>query len=129
MANEKYLIPLAVLKPLAKGPWKYDDWSLTQFAWALEIHREGDWRSGQTSYYAMHDDCNSDMMTTAELKAIIKADAIDPAFYNADNGYGLNQHWLHSMCQFYAECTKAWIEHEKRTQAILGTPAGRIWRK
>lgn len=127
-SDKKYLIPLAVLKPLAKGPWKYDDYALTQFATVLESHHKNDMRDGGTCTYvlgAMGGGFNDDMMTLGELKAIVKAGAIDQTFHTE---HGVNQHWLHSMCQFYAECTKAWIEHEKRTQAILGTPAGRIWR-
>lgn len=121
-------IPLAVLKPLSTTPFKTDEFSLNQFATAMGWHLEGDAKSGQTAYYVIGDDANSDMLTLAELKAIIKADAIDPVFYNANNSYGVNQHWLHSLMQFYAECQRAWDEHEARTKALIGTPAGRIWR-
>lgn len=124
-------IPLAVLKPLAAGPYKADaEWSLIQFATALEWHRERDARSGLTCKYAVSAEGSSgNMLNSTELKAIITADAIDPEFYcSTGDRYGVNQHWLHSLMQFYAECTKAWEEHEARTQALIGTPAGRIKR-
>lgn len=126
--HEKVLIPLAVLKPLAKGPWKYGEYDLTQFAYLLESHHVNDMRDGGTCSYFLGgvSGFNDDMMTPDEFKGIVKAGAINPEFYYKD---GVNQHWLHSMCQFYAECTKAWVEHEKRTKALLGTPAGRIFRK
>lgn len=121
------IIPMAVLKPLAKGPWEHDDFALTQFSSALKLHRESDVKQGGTCTYSMANDSNKDMLTTAEFEEIIKVGAIDPVFHGG--GIDCNQYWLHSLMQFYAECTKAWAEHEKRTQSLLGTPAGKIWRK
>jgi hypothetical protein len=39
---------------------------------------------------------------------------------------GVNQHWLFSLEQFYAEATVAWKKHQERTAVRLGAPAGRI---
>lgn len=126
--REAAMIPLAVARLLAKGPWKYDEYALNQFAAMVEHHSANDHRGGLTCAYFLSDEpgFNSDMLTPKEFAAIVKAGAIDPHFHHEG---GVNQHWLHSLMQFYAECTKAWIDHQERTKAILGTPAGRIYRK
>jgi hypothetical protein len=65
------------------------------------------------------------LLSRTELRAIVRDDAIQPEMYN---GAAVNQHWLHSLEQFYAEVTVAWQEHCRRTDALLGTPSGRIAR-
>ncbi|MBU3637368.1 hypothetical protein [Polynucleobacter sp. es-MAR-4] len=38
----------------------------------------------------------------------------------------VNQHYIHSLEQFYAVVTREWNMHLSRTQALIGTPAGTI---
>jgi hypothetical protein len=63
-------------------------------------------------------------ITREGLVGIIREGAIHPDFYiGAD---WVNQHWLHSLQQFYAEKSVAWRQHCERTDALLGTPSGRL---
>jgi len=116
-------IPLAVLKPLSTSLWKYDDYSQGKFATMTEWHRDRE--TNCACAYFLRDDTDGELLTLSEFKAIVKAGAVDPAFHYQT---GVNQHWLHSLEQFYAVVYKEWRAHEARTKALLGTPSGRIYR-
>lgn len=117
-------IPRSILTPLTKTLWAHDDWSLGKFRRLLEHHADADRRDGLTCAYFLSDSAGA-ILTRTELSAIVRDGAIQPEMYN---GAAVNQHWLHSLEQFYADVTVAWQEHVRRTDALLGTPAGRIAR-
>jgi hypothetical protein len=125
-------IPLAVLKPLTEA-WDSSEYALNKFATQIENHSHADNKTGTTSRYFFSDSHAGmeEMLTKKELAAIIKSGIIPDAFYNEhENGgsIGLNQHYLHSLEQFYAHCQAEWDKHLTRTNAI-GTSAGNIWRE
>ncbi|MDA8351290.1 MAG: hypothetical protein ACYCV6_01800 [Steroidobacteraceae bacterium] len=121
-------IPNAVLAPLTKTPWAYDEWSLSKFATLLEHHADADRREGGTCSYILSDvtDEAGEKLRRSELAAMVREGAIPTEMHDGD---AVNQHWLHSLEQFYAEVTVAWQEHCRRTDALIGTPAGRIARR
>lgn len=123
--SEPKPIPLSALSPLTTTLWRSDDFSLGKFAQHLASHESADREAGVTCRYDL--DVFTCSLTPDEVRAMIADDVIDPVFH-ADDGQSVNQHWLHSMDQFYAEVTKAWRNHLDRTNAIIGTPAGRIHR-
>jgi len=127
-------IPIAILKPLTEK-WDSDDYSLNKFAWGIEVHFDADKETNTTSRYSISDNsCDpTQTLNKKQLAAIIKTGIIPAVFYNeheTSNGdyIGLNQHYLHSLEQFYAHCQAEWDKHIARTDALIGTPAGRIWR-
>ncbi|MGC8520130.1 MAG: hypothetical protein ACP5P4_16685 [Steroidobacteraceae bacterium] len=117
-------IPRSVVAPLTKTRWAHDRWSLNKFRTMLEHHANADRLDGLTCAYFLSESAG-EFLSPAELRAIVRDDAIQPEMYN---GAAVNQHWLHSLEQFYAEVTFAWQEHCRRTDALLGTPSGRIAR-
>ncbi len=127
---EEKPIPLAVLAPLAASPWPHDAYNLGKFAEMLAHHAEGDKRSGLTSSYILRPGEGDEGLTAEEMRAIALAGAVPDGMYReGKESVGVNQHWLHSLEQFYAEVTVAWQAHVKRTEALVGTPAGRTWSK
>jgi len=66
-------------------------------------------------------------MSAAPDSMITMQAAVETAC-QAHAGTAVNQHWLHSLEQFYAEATVAWQEHCRRTDELIGTAAGRIAR-
>jgi len=121
-------IPKSVLAALAKTPWAHDEWSLGKFATLLEHHADADRRDGLTCSYVLCEatDEAGERLKRSELRAMVLEGAIPPEMHDGD---AVNQHWLHSLEQFYAEATVAWQEHCRRTEALIGTPAGRIARR
>lgn len=124
MKNKISKIPLAILKPLTRGRWRRSEYDLNKFDSCIEIHKQRDFESGNTCAYAINE--YTDSLKPDEMKAIINADAIDPVFHKS--GVMVNQHWQHSIEQFYAEVTKAWDEHCQRVEALKDTPSGKIFR-
>lgn len=123
-------IPKSVLAALGASVWKHEPYDLNKFQGLVELHAQGDARSGCTSVYHLSDkraDDFSESISASELQAMIRDGAI-PEWAHTPQGTGVNQHWLHSLEQFYAECTVAWQKHQKRTDALRGTPAGRTGR-
>ncbi len=118
-------IPKSILAPLARSPWQHDEYSITKFEHCLEVHAEEDRSTGITCKYNL---AGTFMATldAKELAALVKAGAIKADFVD---GTWVNQHWLHSLEQFYAVAYREWLAHLKRTDALIGTPAGRIDRK
>lgn len=112
-------IPKSILAPLSNGTWKSDAYSLDKFALCIKSHAADDQASGLTCKQS-HDGSG---LTCAEFAAIVAEGAINPVFHDGDYA---NQHWEHSLEQFYAEATKSWQAHLARTDALIGTPAGRI---
>ena len=110
-------IPEAMLAPLVNTRWKTDKYRLNIFKIRLENHRPADEEEGFTSHYLNLEYLG---VTDEELDAIRE---VMPSAFLADDD-GINQHYLHSLEQFYAETQKAWNEHVERTEALLGTPAG-----
>lgn len=117
-------IPIEVLKPLAAGVWKSDEYACNKFATLIKSHHESDHQHGLTCFYETTSKFAIGI-TSDELSEIVEAGAIDPSFHF---GTRVNQHWEHSLEQFYAVVTKEWNEHLSRTAALLGTPSGVIAR-
>jgi hypothetical protein len=119
-------IPRSVLKILATYDWKHDDYSCNQFNLALKHHIELDRKEGHTSRY-LTQICSYDLenLTKPEINLLAKENAIHPDFYDENS---VNQHYQHSLYQFFAEATKAYANHVKRTDKLIGTASGRIYR-
>lgn len=121
-------IPKAALA-LLEDRWKSDEYTRGKFAQHLEGHADGDRRSGLTSHYTYSKSRPHAFETFSYAELLPLLPVIPADLYRVDdNGIGLNQHYEHSLEQFLAEATHAWDEHVKRTEALIGTPAGRIWR-
>ncbi len=117
-------IPRSILAPLAATAWAHDDYSLHKFGNLLAHHAAADRADGATCCYVVSDapgDCCS--LTGAEFRAMVREGAIPPDMHGAN---ALNQHWLHSLEQFYAEATVAWQQHCQRAAELTGRPAGRL---
>ena len=98
-----------------------DDYSCGKFEHCLESHREADIKFGCTAYYNMHPEIQmSDSLSHQEFVELLPF--IPPEL--ADET-GVNQHYMHSLEQFYAIVQKEWDAHVKRTNALIGTPMGR----
>lgn len=135
MSNQKpdKPIPKAILAPLAKYIWKCDGWSLGKFASLIESHAKKDEQDGCTVQQRLPEDYSyhlSATITATEFAKMVKQGAVRPEFHRQERGGSpwVNQHWLHSLEQFYAEVIVAWHRHLERTDALIGTPAGRIRR-
>lgn len=121
-------IPRAVLEPLASSAWRADEYSLGKFADLLATHANTDQRAGLTSAYWLRSGRDDGSLSGEEMRAIASAGLVPAGMYREGaEAVGINQHWLHSLEQFYAEVTVAWQKHQKRTSALVGTPAGRTW--
>jgi hypothetical protein len=125
-------IPMAILSPLTEA-WDSSDYALNKFEELIEDHAEEDKKTNTTCRYFISDDsCDpAQTLNKKQLSAIIKTGIIPAVFYNEHENegcIGLNQHYLHSLEQFYAHCQAEWDKHLTRTDALIGTPAGRIWR-
>ncbi len=117
-------IPKSILAPLAKTAWSHDAYSLHKFETLLQHHAAADQMDGVTCWYRLSDSLPGfDSLTASELRAIAREGAIQPSMHRDT---AVNQHWLHSLEQFYAEVTVAWQRHQQRTDALAGAPAGRI---
>ena len=121
----KTKVPKSVLSLLGKGPWPADERARNKFARLLEVHAATDKRDGNTAFYS-HDRDGSTSISAKEFAALVADGAIRPEFHR--DGWA-NQHWEHSLEQFFAEATHAWHQHIKRTDALVGTPAGSCWPK
>ena len=77
--------------------------------------------AGPPSQISLAEAMRRDSLTLAEFKAM-KPYIPEPFVH----GNCLNQHYLHSLEQFYAQTQKAWDDHVSRTNALLGTPAGTV---
>lgn len=120
-------IPVAALAPLSRCAWRHDDADLRKFAELVEHHAEGDNRDGCTSAYWLRSDREAESLSAEELQAMARDGTVPAQMCKQGNeAIGVNQHWLHSLEQFYAEVTVAWQAHVERTNALLDTPAGRI---
>jgi hypothetical protein len=115
------LIPKSVLNSLSNGPWKHSEHETTKFKILLGKHKPMDDQLGITSAYNLNNLEGS--LTTDDLSRMVAEGVLPPDFHK---GVFVNQHWLHSMEQFFAECTVAWNNHVERTNALIGTPSGRI---
>ena len=124
---EHLKVPMSILKILANGPWMHDESSLNIFDWALSIHKDGDARDKVTCKYAPKSEAfngYNGALTEKEMKSIIDEGVIDDCFY--DDKLCINQHYSHSLQQFFAVCTKEWENHVNRTNKLIGTASGRI---
>lgn len=101
--------------------WKSSNYALNKFDTNLNFHREMDERSGLTCVYTHPEGSHDEGLTRSEVLAM--AEHIPPEFIK---GAAVNQHYEHSLEQFYAHVQKAWDDHVKRTTALIGTAAGRI---
>lgn len=124
MSTKPIPIPKSILAPLSKTVWSHDAYSLRKFETLLQHHAAADQMDGATCCYRLSGDTEmSNTITAGELNAMAREGAIQ-SFMHSD--IAANQHWLHSLEQFYAEVTVAWQRHQQRTDALAGTPAGRI---
>lgn len=124
MSTKPHPIPKTILAPLSKTAWSHDSYSLRKFETLLQHHAAADQMDDATCCYHLSDDTEvSNTITASELRAIAREGAIQPSMHSDT---AVNQHWLHSLEQFYAEVTVAWQRHQQRTDALAGTPAGRI---
>jgi hypothetical protein len=125
MPNKKG-IPNSILAPLQASGWMHDDYSVSKFQTQLDGHAEGDRLDGMTCAYNIEAAAGLGLITLDELKAMVRENAVQPDFVD---GTQVNQHWLHSLEQFYAVTYREWLAHLKRTNALIGTAQGRIRRE
>jgi hypothetical protein len=129
-------IPKAFLDPL-REEWDTSEYCCNAFALTLEYHADGDSRSGLTSRYIHREGGNNEMalkptLIHKELKAMIATGLVPECFYVDNQEHRcieLNQHYQHSLEQFYSSVYALWEQHLERTQALIGTPAGRIHKR
>jgi len=120
-------IPSAFLSPLSNTTWSTCDYTLGKFNQMIKHHRLCDLRSGRTSNYVFRAESSGfwDGLTYAEVAPMVKH--IDAEFVAVHGKtVQINQHYIHSLEQFYGHVQKQWGEHLKRTTALIGTPAGKI---
>ena len=118
-------IPKPVLDILAAGPWRDDDYSINKFSKLLASHAEQDAMYGCTCQVL---DGGINGFSPSESDSLIKHGLVPDGFYriNDRGGAFFNQHYIFSLEQFFAVCTKEWGAHVERTNALIGTPAGKI---
>ncbi|MFA5127317.1 MAG: hypothetical protein WC465_04980 [Patescibacteria group bacterium] len=125
-------IPQAFLAPVINTKWVHDEGSKNKFKQALEYHSKKDRESGYTCRYFLRDKNQNDMLTRTELLNMIKTKLVPDCFYNDNNGYDIieiNQHYMHSLEEFYAHVQNEWNNHLERTNKLIGTDAGTIYKK
>lgn len=88
-------------------------WHHCEYDRLLESHRDDDIRTGVTCVYRMEHDPQYDSI----------AHLLGDTFVH--EGW-INQHAVHSLRLAIWEAQKAFSEHEKRLEALLGTAQGRI---
>ena len=113
-------IPLSVLKPIAAGPWRSDEFSLNIFDATFAMKYDPKNPNQSPSSYCLKDD-DSNGLTKKELKDIIKSGAIDPSLFKNTT---VNEHWMHSYEQFAATVEVAWQVHLDQISKLLATPLG-----
>jgi hypothetical protein len=117
-------IPTQVINLLKGEVWLSDDYDLTKFKVTLEYHSDHDNRDGCTAQYWVPDTGSRD---TPPIRKLLESGVVHPDFYQLLEGRaGVNQHYLHSLEQFFGQCQRAWDEHQDRTYALINTPAGTI---
>lgn len=112
-------IDSAFLRPVINDDFDLSPERKTLFDNMLKHHRHRDIDNGRTSFYIMNK--NNPVLTNEEWQEIKKL--IDPVFVQDDF---LNQHYLHSLEQFYSIVQMEWVNHIERTNALIGTPQGKI---
>jgi hypothetical protein len=123
MSNHYKGIPAPMLAPLSATRWQSDDYSLNKFQNMLDCHQAGDQDFGFTcQVFTMELDGGVSDKELAALRPYIPGEFVGEAG-------GINQHYMFSLEQFNAEVQKAWDDHVGRTNALIGTPSGRISRE
>lgn len=120
-------IPKSILAPLSKYLWACSDFDCSAFETWLKHHQRADSESGCTCAY--HLSAYSEVfdgLPATDFEAMRRDGAVPPIFHH---GNSVNQHWLHSLNQFYAVVYREWKLHLKRTGDLVGTPAGTIRRQ
>jgi hypothetical protein len=103
-------VPPGFAALLQTGGWRHCD-----YARLLESHRADDERHGLTCKYNMSADPQGDTVTALLGEQFVHEGEV-------------NQHALHSLRLAIWEAQKAFAEHEKRLQALIGTAQGRMCR-
>lgn len=122
-------IPEAFLKPIIESKWKTGEYDLNKFEHILSSHQVSDNQGGSACYYIISSaDPAEGMLKRSELAPMINSGRIPTNFYssNEDGAICINEHYMHSMEQFYAHVQKAWDAHLERTDRLVGKPSGRI---
>jgi len=125
--KSKNSIPTQVLNLLKGETWNTEEWHLNKFASCMECHADSDNKHGLTSQYKIPD-AGDDYMPP--IRKLLESGVVDPAFFVLHEGYvSINQHYRHSLEQAMSQCQKAWNDHVARTDKLLGTASGRIYRR
>ena len=125
--KSKNSIPIHALSLLRNETWSTEDYHLNKFAICMECHVDSDNRHGSTSQYRIPDAGDRDI---PPIRKLLESGVVDPAFYTLHEGYvSINQHYRHSLEQAMSQCQKAWNDHVARTDKLLGTASGRIYRR
>ena len=115
-------IPLGLVAPVLNERWNSDEDARTQFAFWLEFHRDADRRDGGTCWESLRSIPGfRRMFSEKEIDALLPH---VPEQFKQDRG--VNQHYLRSLEQFYAEVQKAYDDHADRTERLAGTVQGRF---
>jgi hypothetical protein len=92
------------------------DWYHCDYDRILASHRSEDFKTGITCVYNMQHD------PQIESIEVLLGDEFT-------HEGGVNQHALHSLRLAIWEAQKAFAEHEKRLNALRGSPQGRIYKR
>lgn len=112
-------IDSAFLQPVVNDDFDLSPERKTFFNDMLAVHQKRDMESGRTAAYVMGE--NNPVLTAEEWENI--KNLIDPVFVRDDM---VNQHYLHSLEQFYSIVQMEWVNHIERTNALIGTAHGKI---
>lgn len=116
-----YAIPAVVATELYSRAWCTDKYSRGKFKEMLKFDEIADAKQGSTSMYIVRRDENDFLAKMAD------AELIPSEMYFIEKGnICINQHWLHSLQQFFAVCQNEWDDHQHRTSQLIGTPQGTI---
>ena len=126
--SKRQNIPAAMLAPVISDKWIADKYSLGKFATQIEGHKAIDEREHSTAMYVLREGegvAFGGGINHKELQAM--GDHVPDVFVvKRGSRLLLNQHYSHSLDQMYAEIQNAYNDHVKRTNAIIGKPAGTI---
>jgi len=120
-------IPLGLVAPVLSSRWMSDEDARTKFEYWLEYHRDADRRDGGTCQV---DPVRSDewdefgLFSKEEFSQLLPH--VPAQFKTRGTRVGVNQHYLFSLEQFYAEVQKAYDDHVERTERLAGTVQGRF---
>ena len=127
--GSKQNIPEAFLKPIMQSKWKCGEYDLNKFESVLSSHLVSDKQGGSACFYVISStDPAEGMLKRSELAPMINSGRIPQNFYRTtkDGAICINEHYLHSLEQFYAHVQQAWDSHLDRTNKLINQPSGQV---